>query len=67
MLADIHGIDPTKFRANLGEQPPRDGSRKKRGKQSAELEEAGSKERVIGDDALELHQDALVEHLDIQA
>jgi len=66
MLTDIHGVDPTQFRANLGEQPPRDGSRKKRRKHSAEAEE-GTRESEPGEDALELHHDASVEHLDIQA
>ena len=66
MLTDIHGVDPTKFRANLGEQPSRDGSRKKRRKPSAELE-AGTRDSETGEDGLELHQDTSVEHLDIEA
>jgi hypothetical protein len=66
MLTDIHGVDPTQFRANLGEQPSRDGSRKKRRRQSAELE-AGARDSEIGDDGPELNQEASVEHLDIQA
>jgi hypothetical protein len=65
MLTDIHGVDPTQFRANLGEQPSRDGSRKKRRQQSAELE-AGTRDET-GDDGLEPHHEASVEHLDIQA
>ena len=36
MLADIHGVDPTQFKANLDEHPSYDGSRKKRRKDSAE-------------------------------
>ena len=65
MLTDIHGVDPTQFRANLGEQPSRDGSRKKRRQQSTELE-TGTRDET-GDDGLEPHQEASVEHLDIQA
>jgi len=66
MLADIHGVDPTQFRANLGEQPSRDGSRKKRRKHSAEAE-MGTRESEPGEDEVEFHHDALVEHLDVQA
>lgn len=66
MLTDIHEVDPTQFRANLGEPPSRDGSRKKRRKHSAEVE-VGTREPEPGEDALEIHPDASVEHLDIQA
>jgi len=65
MLPDIHGVDPTKFRANLGEQLSRDGSRKKR-KQSPEGGE-GPGEREPAEDELALERDASVEHLDIRA
>ena len=65
MLADIHGVDPTQFKANLDEHSFRDGSRKKRRKHRAEVDD-GTKESdpVVG---LELHADSSVEHLDIQA
>ena len=64
MLTDIHGIDPAQFRPNLGEQPSRDG--KKRREHSAEVEERTS-ESETGGDGPELHHDAPVEHLDIRA
>jgi len=65
MLADIHGVDPTQFKANLEEHSFRDGSRKKRRKHSAEVDD-GIKESNP-EDGLELHSDPSVEHLDIQA
>ena len=68
MLADIHGVDPTQFKANLGERAHHDdGSRKKRRKLS-EIDDRGSTDSDRGDDGLELHGDGSVEHyLDIQA
>jgi len=66
MLADIHGVDATRFKANLEEHSFRDGSRKKRRNHRAEVDD-GRKESDPGDDGLELHDDSTVEHLDIQA
>ena len=65
MLADIHGVDPTQFKANLEEHSFRDDSRRKRRKHLAEAEE-GTGEPHSGD-GLELHGDLSPEHLDIQA
>ena len=66
MVADIHWVDPTQFKANLKGHSFRDGSRKKRRKHSAEVEE-GTRESEPGEHGLEIHPDASVEHLDIQA
>ena len=66
MLADIHGVDPTQFKANLEEHSFRDGSRKKRRKHRAEVDDR-TKESNPVEDELELHSDPSVEHLDIQA
>ena len=66
MLADIHGVDPTQFKANLDEHSFRDGSRKKRRKHLAEVND-GPRDSNTGEDGLELHCDSSVEHLDIQA
>jgi hypothetical protein len=66
MLADIHGVDPTQFKANLEEHSFRDGSRKKRPKHRSEVDD-GTKESNPVEDGLELHSDASVKHLDIQA
>lgn len=66
MLTDIHGVDPTQFRANLGEQPTRDGSRKKRRKHPATVE-AETRESETGEVGLQLHHDTALEHLDVQA
>ena len=66
MLADIHGVDPTQFKANLGEHPSHGGSRKKRRKDSAEGNDRVS-DSDTGDDGLELYHEASAEHLDIQA
>jgi hypothetical protein len=66
MLADIHGVDPTQFKANLGEHPSHGGSRKKRKKDSAEVN-GGVSDSDIGDDGLELYYETSAEHLDIQA
>ena len=66
MLADIHGVDPTQFKANLEERSFRDGSRKKRRKHLAQVDD-GARESNPGEDGLELHCEPSVEHLDIQA
>ena len=66
MLADIHGVDATQFKANLEEHSFRDGSRKERRKHRAETDER-TEESNLGDDGLELHGDSSVERLDIQA
>lgn len=66
MLADIHGVDATQFKANLEEHSFRDGSRKKRRKHRAEADD-GTEESTPGDNGLELHGDSSVERLDIQA
>jgi hypothetical protein len=66
MLADIHGVDPTQFKTNLGEHPSHGGSRKKRRKDSA-----GGNDRVSDSDTegngpeLSLHDS--IAHLDVQA
>ena len=65
MLADIHGVDPTQFKANLDEHSFRDGSRKKRRKHLAQIDEAARESNP--EDGLELHCEPSVEHLDIQA
>ena len=65
MLADIHGVDPTQFKTNLGEHPSHNGSRKKRRKDSAE-----GNDRVSDfdtGDRLELSHEASIAHLDVQA
>ena len=66
MLADIHGVEPTQFKANLGEHPSHGGSRKKRRKDPADVS-GGVRDSDTGDDGLELYQQSSVEHLDIQA
>ncbi len=66
MLADIHGVDPTQFKANLGEHPSHGGSRKRRRKDPADVN-GGARDSDTGDDGLELYQQSSVEHLDIQA
>ena len=66
MLTDIHGVDPTQFKANLGEHSSQDGSRKKRRKHPAEVND-GTRDSDTGEDGLELHYATSVEHLDIQA
>ena len=66
MLADIHGVDATRFKADLEEHSFRDGSRKKSRKHRAEVDDR-TEESNPGDDGLELHGDASVERLDIQA
>ena len=65
MLVDIHGVDPTQFKANLGEHTSQDGSRKKRRKHPGAVND-GSRDSDTGEDGLELHE-ASAEHLDIQA
>ena len=66
MLADIHGVDPTQFKANLGDHPSHGGSRKKRRKDPPVVD-GGARDSDTGDEGLELYQEGSVEHLDIQA
>ena len=66
MLADIHGVDPTQFKANLGDHSSQDGSRKKRRKHPAEANDE-TRDLHTGEDGLELCYKASVERLDIQA
>lgn len=56
MLADIHGVDATQFKTNLQERSLRDGSRHKRRRHSADVDD-GIKESNLGDDGLEVHSD----------
>lgn len=65
MLADIHGVDPTQFKTNLGEHPSHNGSRKKRRKDSAEGNDRVSDFDTEGD-GLELSHEASIAHLDVQ-
>ena len=66
MLADIHGVDPTQFKTNLGEHQSHGGSKKKRRKDPANVN-GGVRDSDTGDEGLELYDPASVEHLDIQA
>jgi hypothetical protein len=65
MLADIHGVDATRFKADLEEHSFQDGSRKKRRKHRAEVDDRA--EESNPDDGLELRGDSSMERLDIQA
>jgi hypothetical protein len=66
MRTDIHGVDPTQFKANLKEHSFRDGSRKRPRKNLVDVRD-GTNEGDTGEDRLEPHCDSSVEHLDIQA
>ena len=66
MLVDIHGVDPTQFKANLEEHAFRDGSRKRPRKHLAEVRD-GTNEPDTREDGLEPHYNPSVERLDIQA